>query len=847
MKFSEFFYDITGTDVPEEPAATTLDDGGIVVTPDLFITQGTRTGNPTYAEGDQMPKVDVISSATYGDSVHFVPEGNLTLDGSDRYAKTDPNAAITGIKKVEVGVSFDLYANALLREAANRRTAQSTNIAEKMANFTLINKVFENGDKTDAAGEAVDELSVYNKVKYLLQDGNWGQRSETALNADAVENLPGAGNGGTVEAVAYGGNWGDKVTGFSFGDAAALGPDYAGASYWDNFAEYIYGGYIKDSSNNIQPLVFLQNLFSHRMHEDFDVAISPSRFARLGEPGLDASGTYNVVVYAYGFEDIEFEITLKDYKNGDAQIFGPTSFKRAEGGETVTFTITGVEDYNSGSIKKGQETVDSEKYTLSYNDGDKTLTVTLKQALFSGAFQGSYTVEPFQETSELISKSVSFTLIKDIGRSQLKVGQVNYDATESAPLSAARSAGKIYFAKEEFANSVILPSGRAAGSTVTLKGSQTAIADALVKPQGQAAYVDLNVLQTGREYVLTAVATGFETQTYYLTIENGALWLDAYQNPFLGQWRLDNIYEEAVITFNFKSDGTVDYVVDGVPADQGGTGTTGYTVFGNMMIFNSEDPEGFTFVVRDNNTIDVTELEVNGNGQLVPGNTLPFTRVPESAVSADAAFALSGPYLGTWKFDGTEDGAHYLLYYDIKADGTFSVDMTVDQVPYGVAYTGYYFVYGNRIVMYMNGEEVFEGALINYVDDNTISVQEEGGPPTILTRVVAQPQAVPFMAPMTLEIPAEPAADDEQEENAAENEAAQPPADNDDQESADTDTDAALPDEPEEGADTNIDAALPDEPEEGADENNAPDDADDQEGADTTAAPPDDQNDVEEA
>jgi hypothetical protein len=506
MTFSEFFHDITAEELAsDETVFCSGWENADVAVPEKFITQGTRTGALTYAEGDLLDKVDVISGATYGDSVHFLPEGNLILRG-DRLTNTDPNSGATGIKKVEVGVSFDLYANATLLEKARRRTAQSANVAAKMANF-----------------EGAAKNTLYS-VKYMLIDGNWGARA--ILNANAAKALPGAGNDGKAEAVEYGGNWGDKVTGFSFGDATALGEEYAGANYWDNFAEYLYGGYIEDSAGHREPLVFLQNLFSHRMHEDFDIAISPSRFSRLS--ALKSPDTYTAHIYVYGFEDVVVKFDVKNYINQSLAISGGTTSFTVETPNTpISFTVTGAEDaaaYAAGvKLFKGNTEITANS-TFSAS-GDE-VTVTLAPALFTGAYQGAHSLS--YETVEAKSKTLSFTLVNpaDITLGLASNGS-GTQYTSGAAFEIAKTVGKLYFSNAYFA-STLTTSGRSGFSTIKESGATgdaAAIGAAVARTVGGDAAspycIDLaaDVFAVGKTYELTMVAPGFKTHIFRITIK----------------------------------------------------------------------------------------------------------------------------------------------------------------------------------------------------------------------------------------------------------------------------------------------------------------------------------------
>jgi hypothetical protein len=316
------------------------------------------------------------------------------------------------------------------------------------------------------------------------------------------------------------------VTGVSFG---TLETEYKGAAYWDNFAEYIYGGYIEDSTGHREPLVFLQNIFSHRMHEDFDIAISPSRFARL--KSLKTPDTYKVYVYAYGVADIAFEVSMKDYINGGVTIDTAT-YTTAENGADKDIYISGVDNfsaYDPASLKliKGGVAVDASKYEA-VKDGDR-LKLTLKTALFTGAFQGVYTVSILTDTAEVASKTLAFTLIKSIERPQLTTSSdlsgAKVDAATSGAAIAVTKADKVYFDNDEFATALIT-AGRS-GFTSIKEADGTAVAAAIGagaarSGEGQPYYLDLSaaVFEAGKLYEITANATGFAQQKYYIRVTN---------------------------------------------------------------------------------------------------------------------------------------------------------------------------------------------------------------------------------------------------------------------------------------------------------------------------------------
>jgi hypothetical protein len=193
-------------------------------------------------------------------------------------------------------------------------------------------------------------------------------------------------------------------------------------------------------------------------------------------------------------------------------------------------------------------------------------------------------------------------------------------------------------------------------------------------------------------------------------------WLAREANPFLGKWKSDIPSAGMTLIFDYKTDGTFDYEMAGVPADQGGVGTGGYLVTGNTMAtyLSFEGIAQYTFTVVNNDTINVTELE---DGE--PGNTAPFTRV--SAYTGSRTMALSTPFLGKW--DAYIPSAQTTLHFDYKTDGTFDYEMDGVPADQGGTGSGAYFVIGDVIVSYLD----FEGAggyTFEIKNDGSIDVTE---------------------------------------------------------------------------------------------------------------------------
>jgi hypothetical protein len=219
-----------------------------------------------------------------------------------------------------------------------------------------------------------------------------------------------------------------------------------------------------------------------------------------------------------------------------------------------------------------------------------------------------------------------------------------------------------------------------------------------------------------------------------------AVWLEGLQNPFIGKWEADIPSAQMHLVFDYKTDGAFDYEIPGLPVEQGGKGSGGYLVAGNVMVsyLAFEGAAGYVFKVRDNDTIDVTEIEnVKGDGSFVLGNTTPFTRVAGSSVNKEnKPFVLNHSYLGVWRFEADMDGHHYLMEYKMNVDESYDVTQGVDgQVS---SYSANYFVYDHKLIVYIDGEGFSEAVITDGVDSNHITVSD-GAETGFLTRTPNPP------------------------------------------------------------------------------------------------------------
>ena len=201
--------------------------------------------------------------------------------------------------------------------------------------------------------------------------------------------------------------------------------------------------------------------------------------------------------------------------------------------------------------------------------------------------------------------------------------------------------------------------------------------------------------------------------------------LAALSNPFIGEWQSEIPSANTTLTFNYMDDGTFDYEMAGIPAEQGGKGSGGYVARSGVMVtwLDFEGAAAYAYEVKDNDTINVTELEPNETGALVPGDTAPFTRVEGSAVNKkDAPFKLDNPLIGKFGAVIPGEGA---WTFEFKADGSSEfvlADVTSEQ---GVA-PGYYVVCGNKLAVYMTfgGADYLKAYSFEAADADTLKVSE---------------------------------------------------------------------------------------------------------------------------
>ncbi|MFP3042332.1 hypothetical protein LQZ19_11005 [Treponema primitia] len=532
MTFSDYYHDVTADITAIRPASTVFAKTGEVAEPEYFITAGTRTGGtdgtqyPKWVDTDEEDRVDTVSSATYGDNPHFVPTGNLAINYDDPMTKADGHE-ITGIKKVEVGVDFDLFANAALLRAAGEEIETADAVWEKVAAIS----------SWKGAGE------IY-KAKYLQPDGAWGKRDQDPLNGSVVGTWPKT----PVTSVSYGGTWADKVIAADFGPLTA---PLDSAGLWSTYFEKLYGGYVVDSTGHKEPLVWLQNLFSHRGHTNFEVALNRAGISRMDD--LTPEGVIHVVIFAYGLPDIIFDQAVVGYEDSEASIEqGSVFYAQGTGGGATFKNSTGLDipkvlhvtglsaaalsDFaaNGGVLKKGTAdvpNVGNAAYELALEEADGEIAITLKDGFFAAGYQGAYSLSI---TSGTVYKTPTFTVNQIIARPKLaRSGDSGnwVDANTATATIDVLKSETIAFNNDDFAKAIVL-SGRTFSSIVKESGDADAlpaITAVLTRATGADPYtIKASVLTgtAGRIYKLTivtsnfasAVSTNLNSVVYYIKV-----------------------------------------------------------------------------------------------------------------------------------------------------------------------------------------------------------------------------------------------------------------------------------------------------------------------------------------
>jgi uncharacterized protein with FMN-binding domain len=200
------------------------------------------------------------------------------------------------------------------------------------------------------------------------------------------------------------------------------------------------------------------------------------------------------------------------------------------------------------------------------------------------------------------------------------------------------------------------------------------------------------------------------------------IWLKDLKNPFLGEWQSE-IPSAGTLIFTYKTDGSFDYEMVGVPPEEGGIGKGAYTVIGNRLVtyLDFEGAAMYEFEVIDNNTILVTELEAETS---TPGSTAPFIRVPGSdSVTDDLPFVLENELNGSWRAlippeSEDEDPSDVVMIADSSSSCSFLY------LDYDAVYSGSYFTIDDVIGFFSPDLNLLELFQFSKIDEYAFSFTE---------------------------------------------------------------------------------------------------------------------------
>jgi hypothetical protein len=315
--------------------------------------------------------------------------------------------------------------------------------------------------------------------------------------------------------------WADKVIAVDFAPLPT-GPDgLSTTALWNDYFDYVYAGYVEDlQTGHKEPLVWLQQLFSHRGHSNLEAAIDRSTAGISRMNSLSSEGNFKVVMFAIGFEDIIVEsVAVLADGNAVPSIEQSSPFYVSGAGSTADFqdstgvTVPGKQlhvgnlssamlaDFaaNNGVIQKGGADIDEAAYTLE-PEGDGEIAITLTDAFFSGAFQGAYTLKI--NSNATVHPTVSFTVNRIIARPTLQQGSgAASGALEASPMNVTTNGGNIVFSNSDFA-SAIVTEGRGVSSIAPA-------ATEWLKATGGVYYIDASVLEANTAYTLTILTSNF--------------------------------------------------------------------------------------------------------------------------------------------------------------------------------------------------------------------------------------------------------------------------------------------------------------------------------------------------
>jgi hypothetical protein len=238
------------------------------------------------------------------------------------------------------------------------------------------------------------------------------------------------------------------------------------------------------------------------------------------------------------------------------------------------------------------------------------------------------------------------------------------------------------------------------------------------------------------------------------------VWLADVANPLIGQWKSEADSDGATLTFIGKTDGTFQYIMEGVPVEMGlpDRGTGGYLVMGNVIIscFDFGLVKSNMFQVLDNNTVTMTAFTLDETAQKIPGEATNFHRIGTAVLSEyrpmvlpnnifiGKKWAASIPepeipgysYESTWEFN--RDGTVIVTFIGLGPD----LGLDTEDAPFTFAWV----IVNDTLILFTESQEGNEIMLFKFakVNSSTINVSElemangmiaqNAGEPVVFTR-----------------------------------------------------------------------------------------------------------------
>ena len=217
-------------------------------------------------------------------------------------------------------------------------------------------------------------------------------------------------------------------------------------------------------------------------------------------------------------------------------------------------------------------------------------------------------------------------------------------------------------------------------------------------------------------------------------------WLADVSNPLIGEWKSEADADGARLTFIGKTDGSFQYVMEGVPAEMKlpETGNGGYLVMGKVIVsyFDFGLVKSNIFKVVDNNTVAMTEFTLDDAGQKVLGEITHFHRIGEATSTENQPMYLPTNIFISKKWsanipEGENPDVSYPSTWEFNRNGTVTVTFLGLGEALGFDSEDAPFIFGwvilgNKLIMFTESQEgnQIETFQFTQVNANTINVAE---------------------------------------------------------------------------------------------------------------------------